>query len=119
VFFAYYTLYNHLDDVEEKLKSETGIGALSCAPFILTTMEKMKGTLSKYYSRMEIQTVYVDAMILNPHTKLVIAEEESWSDVNVDEYRIVSRQRFIEEYDNKRLIKTASNSSTAQGPAPK
>jgi hypothetical protein len=117
VFFAYDTLYNHLDDVEEKLKSGTGIGALSCAPFMLTTMEKMKETLSKYYSRTEIQTVYVDAMILNPRTKLVIAEEESWSDVNVDEYRIASRRRFIEEYDNKRLMETASNSSHA--PAPK
>jgi hypothetical protein len=44
----------------------------------------LKDTLSKYYSRTEIQIVFVDAMILNPHTKLVIAEEESWSDVNAD-----------------------------------
>lgn len=114
VFFAYDTLYNHLDDVEEKLRSGTGIGALSCAPFMLSTMERMKDTLSKYYSRTEIQTVYVDAMILNPRTKLAIADEESWSDVDVDEYRIASRRRFIEEYDNKRLMEAASNSSTAQ-----
>jgi len=101
VFFAYDTLYNHLDDVEEKLRSGTGIGSLSCAPFMLSTMGKMKDTLSKYYSRTEIQTVYVDAMILNPRTKLVIAEEESWSDINVDEYRMASRRRFVEEYDNR------------------
>src|SRR6202035_5314076 len=49
VFFAYDTLYNHLDDVEEKLRSGTGIGSLSCAPFMLSTMGKMKDTLSKYY----------------------------------------------------------------------
>jgi len=77
VFFAYNTLYNHLYDVEAKLKSGTGIGALSYAPFMPSTMKKMQDTLSKYYSRTEIQTVYVDAMILNPRTKLVIAEEES------------------------------------------
>jgi hypothetical protein len=91
VFFAYDTLYNHLNDVVEKLRSGTGIGSLSCAPSMLSTMGKMKDTLSKYYSRTEIQTVYVDAMILNPHTKLVIAEKESWSDINVDEYRMASR----------------------------
>lgn len=114
VFFAYDTLYNHLDDVEEKLKSGSGIGALSCAPFMLSTMQKMKDTLSKYYSRTEIQTVYVDAMILNPRTKLVIAEEESWSDINVDAYRAASRRRFVEEYDNKRLMDVDSNSSTIE-----
>ena len=63
------------------------------------------------YSRTEIQTVYVDAMILNPRTKLVIAEEESWSDINVDEYRMASRQRFVEEYDNRRGNATRSDSS--------
>jgi len=119
IFFAYDTLYNHMDDVEEKLRSRTGIGALSCAPFMLSMMERMKDTLSKYYSRTEIQTVYIDAMILNPRTKLVIAEKESWSDVDVDEYRLASRRRFIEEYDNKRLMETASNSSTIQQPVAK
>ena len=100
VFFAYDTLYNHLDDIEAKLRSGTGIGGLSCAPFMLSAMEKMKGTLSKYYSRTEVQTVYVDAMILNPRTKLVIAEEESWLDCNVDEYKLASQRRFMLEYDN-------------------
>ena len=119
VFFTYDTLYNHLDDVEAKLKSGTGIRALSCAPFLLSTMKKMKDTLSKYYSRTEIQTVYVDAMILNPRAKLVIAEEESWSDINVNEYRAASRRRFVEGYDNKRLMDVDSNPSTIQQPAAK
>lgn len=45
VFFAY-DLYNHLDDVEEKLKSGTEIDALSCAPFMLSMMKKMQDLLS-------------------------------------------------------------------------
>ena len=70
-------MYNHLNDVEEKLQSGTEIGALSCTPFMLSMMQKMKDLLSKYYSRTGLQTVYIDAMILNPRTKLVISEEES------------------------------------------
>ena len=91
VFFMYDTLYNHPDDVEEKLKSRTGIGALSCTPFMLSMMQKMKDLLSKYYSRTGVQTPYINAMILNPRTKLVISEAESWEDVDVDEYRLINQ----------------------------
>jgi hypothetical protein len=38
-------------------------------------------------------------MILNPRTKLIIREEESWEGTNVDEYCMASRRRFIEQYD--------------------
>lgn len=114
VFFAYDSLYNHLEDVEEKLSSGDGIGALSCAPFLLSTLQRMKTTLSKYYSRTGLQTAYIDAMILNPRTKLVIGEEESWKDVDVDEYRQASRRRFVDEYDKRpENTEFTSNSTTS------
>src|SRR5438477_4460843 len=68
----------------------------------------MKDLLSKYYSRTGLQTVYIDAMILNPRTKLVISEEESWSDIDVDEYKLASQRQFIEEYDRHSFIASAS-----------
>ena len=118
VFFAYDTLYNHLEDVEEKLTSGTGIGVLSCAPFLLQTLQKMKDTLSKYYSRTGLQTAYINAMILNPRTKLVIGEEESWEDVDVDGYRLASRRRFVDEYDKQgENTESTPNPSTIQRPS--
>jgi hypothetical protein len=34
VFFAYDTLFNHLDDVKDRLKSYVHLGTLACAPFM-------------------------------------------------------------------------------------
>ena len=47
-------------------------------------------------------------MILNPRTKLVISEEESWSDIDVDEYKLASQRQFVEEYDRRSFIASAS-----------
>ena len=35
-------LYNHIYDVKDKLKSRIGIGALSCAKYMLKTIEQME-----------------------------------------------------------------------------
>ena len=76
-FFAYHTLYNHIDDVKDKLRSSIGLGALHYAPFMLKAIEAMETTLGKYYECTSFPTVYSDAMILNPGTKLSIFTEKS------------------------------------------
>ena len=96
VFFAYDTLYNHIDDVKDKLRSGVGLGAPHCAPFILKAIEAMETTLRKYYERTSFPTVYGDAMILNPRTKLSIFTEESWQDTDADEYSNGCRKCFID-----------------------
>jgi hypothetical protein len=111
VFFAYDTMYNHIDDIKERLKSGIGIGNLPCSSFMLQALVKMETVLQKYYQKTEVPTVYVDGMILNPRTKLVIFEEETWSDANVDEYKLASRRRFIEQYDQDYVDKSSSSSS--------
>ena len=40
----------------------------------------------KYYTKTSFPTVYSDGMILNPRMKLIIFEEESWVDINAEEY---------------------------------
>ena len=72
VFFAYDTLYNHVDDVKDKRRSGSGLGALPCAPSILTAIEQMENVLRKYYEKTRFPTIYRDAMILNPGAKLRI-----------------------------------------------
>jgi hypothetical protein len=99
VFFAYDTLFNHIDDVKDRLTSDVSLGSLSCAPFILTAVEKMRLLLVKYYERMEVPSVYIDEMILNPRMKMIIFEEDSWSDINAAEYQAQSRQQFQVEYE--------------------
>jgi hypothetical protein len=54
-------------------------------------------------------------MILNPRTKLVIFEEETWSDANVEEYKLGSRQRFVAQYDHQNDVdKTSSTLETSR-----
>jgi len=77
VFFAYNTLYNHIDDVKDKLRSGSGLGALPCAPSMLRAIEQMERVLHKYYEKTGFPTVYGDAMILNPRAKLSLFEEET------------------------------------------
>ena len=45
VFFAYDTMYNHIDDIKDTLKSNTAIRRLSYASYFLTSIEKMERTL--------------------------------------------------------------------------
>ena len=77
VFFAYDTLFNHIDDVKDRLTSNVSLGSLTCAPFMLTAVEKIRLLLVKYYERTEVPSVYIDGMILNPRTKMIIFEENS------------------------------------------
>ena len=100
VFFAYDTMYNHIDDVKAKLMSGSGIGTLSCARYFLKSIEDMETILKRYYSKTQFPTVYGDGMILNPQTKLVIFNEDTWEDTTSEEYSNACRRRFIQEYDN-------------------
>ena len=77
VFFAYDTLFNHIDDVKDRLTSNVSLGSLTCAPFMLAAVEKMRLLLVKHYERTEVPSVYIDGMILNPRTKMIIFEENS------------------------------------------
>jgi len=77
VFFTYDTLYNHIDDVKDKLHSGPGLGAPPCAPFMLTVIEQMETVLHKYYEKTHFPTVYGNAMILNLCVKLSIFHEET------------------------------------------
>ena len=56
--------------------------------------------LKRYYNKTQFPTVYGDGMILNPRTKLVIFNEETWDDTASEEYSNACRHRFIQEYDN-------------------
>src|SRR5271170_3667758 len=71
VFCTYDTMYNHIDDVKEKLESSTGIGALPCANYMLKAIKSMETVLKKYYAKTALPTVYGDGMILNPRCKLL------------------------------------------------
>ena len=100
VFFAYDSIYNHIDDVKAALSHSEGIRLLSCASEMLTSLEEMENTLKTYYSRTQLSQVYGDAMILNPRCKLAIFEEESWEDEDPEKYISACRHRFFEGYPN-------------------
>src|SRR5438046_8175509 len=51
VFFAYNTMYDHMDDVKSKLESGTGIGALPCAKYMLNAIGEMEKVLKNYYTK--------------------------------------------------------------------
>jgi len=103
VFFAYDTLYNHIDDVKDKLRSGSGLRALPCAPSMLTAIEQMENVLCKYYDKTRFPTVYGDAMILNPHAKLRIFDEETWEDTSAEEYSSACHKCFVEQC-SQRLV---------------
>src|SRR5437762_6246317 len=83
VFFAYNTMYDHMDDIKSKLESGISIGALLCAKYMLKAISEMEKVLKKYYTKTSFPTVYGDGMILNPRMKLIIFEEESWADTTL------------------------------------
>src|SRR5437762_12764667 len=93
-------MYNHIDDMKAKLMSGSGIGTLPCARYLLKSIEGMETILKRYYSKTQFPTVYGDGMILNPRTKLVIFNEDTWEDTASEEYSNACRHRFIQEYDN-------------------
>src|SRR5437762_12702997 len=51
VSFAYDTMYNHIDDAKMTLMSESRIGALPCARYLLKSLEGMEILLKRYYSK--------------------------------------------------------------------
>ena len=51
-------MFNHIDDVKEKLGTKTGIGALPCATNMLNAINRMEDVLKKYYSKTALPTVY-------------------------------------------------------------
>jgi len=108
VFFAYDTLYNHIDDVKDKLRSGSGLGTLPCMPSMLMAIEQMENVLRKYYEKMPFPTVYGDAMILNPCAKLTIFDEETWKDTSTEEYSSACRKRFVEQC-SQRLVPRTTN----------
>jgi hypothetical protein len=79
---------------------------------MLAAVEKMRLLLVKYYERTEVPSVYIDGMILNPRTKMIIFEEESWSDINAAEYQAQSRQRFQVEYELSGTTDTGPSTSS-------
>src|SRR5438552_2419265 len=46
----------------------------------------METILKRYYSKTQFPTVYGDGMILNPRTKLVIFNKDTWEDTASEEY---------------------------------
>jgi len=45
--FAYDKLYNHIDNVKDKLHSGSSFGALPCVPSMLTAIQQMENVLRK------------------------------------------------------------------------
>jgi len=108
VFFAYDTLYNHIDDVKDKLRSGSGLGVLPSARFMLMAIEQMENVLRKYYEKTRFPTIYGDAMILNPRAKLSIFDEETWKDTSAEEYSSGCRKRFVEQCSQRVVPQTAN-----------
>jgi len=105
VFFAYDTLYNHIDDVKSALNSNVGLGRLACAPYFLSSVERMEITLQKYYIRTQFPTVYGDGMILNPRSKTSLFHTATWDDDQLAKsYIDGARERFIDGYNRSAPI---------------
>src|SRR6266496_5242485 len=51
VFFAYNTMYDHMDDVKSKLESGISIGALPCAKYMLKAISEMEKVLKNITPR--------------------------------------------------------------------
>jgi len=98
VFFAYDTLYNHVDDVCDTFNDAALQEILPSAIHFLDAIKSMEETLRKYYTRTALPTVYGDAMILNPRYKLSIFTRESWDGEDSALYIEGCRRRFLELY---------------------
>jgi hAT family C-terminal dimerisation region len=97
-FYAYNTMYNHIDDVKDALKLKPGLGSIPSAPFMLAAILAMEETLKIYYDQTKIPTVYGDAMILDPRSKLSLFDEDTWKDVDRNIYVDGCRNRFLNNY---------------------
>jgi hypothetical protein len=122
IFFAYDAMYNHIDDVKIILQSNDDLGRLPYTSYFLTIIANMEETLWKYYIRTEFPTVYGDGMILNPRSKLLLFQEDTWDDSDLSQsYVNGARRRFIAGYshssttsvDNTTSSSTSSTTSTS------
>lgn len=110
LFFAYDRMFNHIDDVLSSLRSRRGLGALPCASVLIDALKKMEKKLTEHYTKTSIPSVYGDAMILNPRCKFSIFNEETWSDVDPDQYSRACRRRFEREYLSTATVISSSMS---------
>ena len=94
VFFAYNTMYDHIDDVKDAIEQKRGIGSYRIASSMGPALLELEATLKKYYEKTTFPPVYGDAMILNPRCKLSIFEDSTWSKVDADMYIDGCRHRF-------------------------
>jgi hAT family C-terminal dimerisation region len=95
VFFAYDTMFNHLEDVQKSL----GRSKLPTSVFLRNAIDEALEVLRRYYNKSTtIPFIYSDAMILNPRVKLSVFNLESWSDQEPNLYKNACRKRFSENY---------------------
>ena len=112
MFFAYDSLFNHIEDVKTALEGTTALAALPSAPYMLDALCNMEEKLKICYQKTELPTVYGDAMILNPHCKLSLFGTDTWSDEDCRKYSDGCRRWFLEEYHN-----TVHDESTVADPS--
>jgi len=86
VFFAYDSLFNHIEDIKIILEEVIALAALSSISYILETLYKMEKKFKIYYKKTELSIIYSDVMILNSRCKLSIFEMEIWSDEDSRKY---------------------------------
>ena len=101
VFFAYDTLYDHVDDMKDTFADEALQNVLPWATYLLDAVNAMEDILRKYYARTSLPTVYGDAMILNPRYKLTIFDKESWESEDPAPYVEGCRRRFNQFYNHQ------------------
>ena len=89
IFFAYDSLFNHIEDVKTALEGATALAALPLTLYMLEALCNMEEKFKIYYKKTELLTAYSDAMILNPCCKLSIFEMETWSDEDSRKYSVV------------------------------
>jgi len=114
VFFAYDSLFNHIEDVKTALEGMTALAAIPSSSYLLDALYKMEEKLKIYYQKTELPTVYGDAMILNPRCKLSLFETETWSEEDARKYSDGCRRRFLEDYhDAVHDVPTNANASSS------
>jgi hypothetical protein len=99
VFYAYETMFNHLEDVKATLNTK-GRAARRNAELI-AALNAAYNELLKYYGFTSDTYVYGDANILNPRCKVSIFGLQSWQDVDRVEYVSKMRERFKDGYCNE------------------
>jgi len=116
VFFAYNTMYDHVDDVKEAIMQKRSIGSYRIATSMAPALLELEATLKKYYEKTSFPTVYGDAMILNPRCKLSIFDDSTWSDTDVNMYTNGCRHRFLQDYASQDLDQRATLSNKRLAP---